>query len=162
MRDLDQYSLREIGLNLRQTGDFFDIGESRARVYALQNYRDDRGALGIIDFTRDLPFSPQRVFYAFNVPSDQVRGEHAHRECQQFLICLSGTCTLQIEDSKNKFQVLMDSPLFGVWLPPMIWSSQFDFSTDATLFVLASEEYVERDYIRLYEEFRQTQEVVPS
>lgn len=114
---------------------------------------DMRGNLTVGEFESQIPFRPRRYFMVFDVPSAEVRGEHAHRSCQQFLICTKGKCAVVADDGRNREEFLLDSPHVGIYLPPMIWGVQYKYSQDATLLVFASELYDPNDYIRDYEEF---------
>jgi len=114
---------------------------------------DIRGSLTVGEFERYIPFTPKRYFLVFDVPSKEIRGEHAHRICHQFLICVQGTCTVLADDGVNRVEMLLDSPDKGVYLPPMIWGVQYKYSKDAVLLVFASHYYDETDYIRSYSEF---------
>lgn len=116
---------------------------------------DLRGSLTVGEFDRHIPFTPQRYFMVFDVPSRETRGEHAHRECHQFLICVRGSCAVLADDGVNRTEVLLDSPDKGVYLPPMIWGVQYKYSKDAVLLVFASHHYDASDYIRDYSEFIQ-------
>jgi hypothetical protein len=91
----------------------------------------------------------------FDVPSMETRGEHAHRVCHQFLICVRGSCAVVADDGKNRQEFLLDRPDVGVHLPPMVWGIQYKYSADAVLLVFASHHYDSADYIRNYAEFRQ-------
>jgi hypothetical protein len=112
-----------------------------------------RGSLAAMEFG-SLPFSPARVFTVFGVPSAEVRGEHAHRVCHQLLVCVNGSLAVLIDDGHERGEVLLDDPGTALYLPPRIWGSQFGYSADAVLVVLASHPYDDADYIRDYEEFR--------
>lgn len=116
-------------------------------------HRDMRGALVAGEMTEILHFVPARYFVVFGVPSRHVRGEHAHRECAQFLTCLAGSLTVHLDDGERRAEVQLDRPSRGLLIPPMVWASQFQYSPDAVLLVLASHPYREDDYIRNYEEF---------
>jgi len=105
------------------------------------------------EFNEDFPFVPKRYFTVFNVPSKEVRGEHAHKICHQFLICLAGSCNVVVDDGENRQEFILDKPNKGIYLPPMIWGIQYKYSSDAVLMVLASEHYDSDDYIRDYGEF---------
>jgi dTDP-4-dehydrorhamnose 3,5-epimerase-like enzyme len=100
-----------------------------------------------------VPFSPQRWFMVYDVPSEHVRGEHAHRACEQFLICVSGQVMVAVDDGENRTEVLLDGPSVGIYIPAGIWASQFRYDSDAVLLVLASLPYDPDDYIRDYDEF---------
>lgn len=114
---------------------------------------DLRGSLTVGEFDRHIPFTPKRYFMVFDVPSRETRGEHAHRACHQFLICVRGSCVVMADDGVNCTEVLLDSPDKGVYLPPMVWGAQYKYSLDAALLVFASDHYDETDYIRNYSEF---------
>jgi hypothetical protein len=113
-----------------------------------------RGTIGVLESGDGLPFSPRRVFAVFDVPSRQVRGEHAHRRLHQVLVCVKGSCSLLVDDGQRREEIRLDRPTLGVHLGPLVWGVQFDFSADAVLLVLASARYDPADYIRDYEEFR--------
>ena len=102
---------------------------------------------------REIPFLPKRYFLVTNVPSDKTRGEHAHRRCHQFLICIKGTCAVVVDDLKSRCEVELNSADRGVYLPPMTWGIQYKYSSDAVLLVFASDYYEADDYIRDYDEF---------
>lgn len=101
-----------------------------------------------------LPFAPQRYFVVFDVPAGQVRGQHAHRECHQVLVCLRGSVTVRSDDGLSAEEWQLDGPALGLYLPPMVWAAQLNFSADAMLLVLASHSYDEAEYIRDYDEFK--------
>ncbi|MHB1116071.1 WxcM-like domain-containing protein [Sideroxydans sp.] len=114
---------------------------------------DMRGNLTVGEFEQHIPFVPKRYFMVFDVPSKEVRGEHAHHECHQFLICVRGSCAVLADDGCNRAEILLDAPDKGVYLPPMIWGVQYKYSADAVLLVFASHHYDAGDYIRNYSEF---------
>lgn len=114
---------------------------------------DIRGSLTVGEFEQHIPFAPKRYFMVFDVPSKETRGEHAHRVCHQFLICVRGSCTVLADDGVNRTEVLLDSPDKGIYLPPMVWGVQYKYSDDAVLLVFASHHYDGSDYIRNYSEF---------
>ena len=122
-------------------------------LHELTVIADLRGSLAVSEIARELPFQPQRFFAVFDVPSREVRGEHAHRRLHQFLVCLKGECSLAIDDGSHRQELLLDTPRIGIHVAPMVWSVQYKFSSDAVLVVLASEPYDPADYIRDYEEF---------
>lgn len=122
-------------------------------IYELTLVKDLRGNLSVGEFERNVPFTPLRYFIIFGVPSSKVRGEHAHRQCHQFLICMSGSCTVVADDGHQREEILLDRPNKGVHLPPMTWGVQYKYSTDAVLLVFASDYYDASDYIRDYDEF---------
>lgn len=114
---------------------------------------DLRGSLTVGEFDRQVPFTPKRYFMVFGVPSREIRGEHAHHQCHQFLICVRGSCAVMADDGEHKVEVLLDSPDRGIYLPPMTWGVQYKYSADAMLLVFASDYYDNADYIRDYADF---------
>jgi UDP-2-acetamido-3-amino-2,3-dideoxy-glucuronate N-acetyltransferase len=131
-----------------------DLGVGGATLHNLRFVRDMRGDLSVGEFECDLPFRPKRYFLVFNVPSREVRGEHAHRTCRQFLVCVRGSCYVLLDDGRDRREVRLDRPNLGVFIPAMVWGTQFRYSSDAVLLVFASEHYDPADYIRTYSEFR--------
>lgn len=119
----------------------------------IKHVPDMRGDLCATEFDSDLPFQPKRIFLVFNVPNARVRGAHAHKQCQQFLLCVSGSVAVIADDGINREEYYLDSPSRGVYLPAGIWGTQYKYSEDAVLMVLASHEYDADDYIRDYEQF---------
>lgn len=122
-------------------------------VHTFPVIRDLRGDLTVGEFERQIPFAPRRYFMVFGVPSKELRGEHAHRECHQFLICVRGSCAVVGDDGTRRAEVVLDAPNRGVHLPPMTWGVQYKYSADALLLVFASHHYDAADYIRDYADF---------
>lgn len=116
--------------------------------------KDMRGDLTVAEFEKDLPFRPRRYFMVFGVPSREVRGEHAHKSCHQFLICAHGSCSVLIDNGTTRREVSLDNPTVGIHIPPLVWGTQYKYSADAVLIVFASEPYDPTDYIREYHDFR--------
>ena len=115
--------------------------------------KDLRGNLSVGEMSRDIPFEVKRYFLVFDVPSVETRGEHAHRICHQFLVCVKGRCSVVADDGRQRHEFLLDSPDLGVHLPPMVWGIQYKYSADAVLLVFASEHYDSAEYVRDYDEF---------
>lgn len=114
---------------------------------------DLRGSLVAVDFSSDLPFVPTRAFTVFNVPTKDVRGEHAHRTCQQFLLCLAGSVSAMVDNGRLRQEFRLTQPDVGLYVPAMVWGSQYSYSADAVLLVFASHEYDADDYIRDYDDY---------
>ena len=129
------------------------VTDSRVRgvkAYDIPYVSDPRGNLTVGEFEKELPFTPKRYFLTFDVPSAKLRGEHAHKSCHQFLICVRGSCAVVVDDGVNREEFLLNRPTFGVHVPPMIWATEYKHSVDSTLLVFASEHYDPEDYIREY------------
>jgi UDP-2-acetamido-3-amino-2,3-dideoxy-glucuronate N-acetyltransferase len=129
-----------------------ETGVRGVTIHPLTNARDLRGSLTAAELS-DLPFTPRRLFTVYDVPSESVRGSHAHRECSQFLVCLAGSLSCLVDDSAAREEIRLASSEVGLHIPPMIWGTQWRYSRDAVLLVLASHPYDAADYIRDYEEF---------
>lgn len=128
---------------------------SGVKLYKMRSYQDLRGSLSVGEFSKDLPFAPKRYFLVFDVPSKETRGEHAHRICHQFLICIKGSVRVLADDGAKREEFTLSSPDIGLHLPPMTWGTQYQYSPGSVLLVFASEEYDNDEYIRNYDEFIQ-------
>lgn len=124
-----------------------------AHLYPVTSATDLRGSLVAADFA-DLPFAPQRAFMVFGVSSEFIRGSHAHRQCEQFLVCVTGSIRCLIDNGTVRDEVSLDGPIHGLHMPPMVWGTQYKYTRDAMLLVLASHAYDADDYIRDYDEFQ--------
>ena len=132
------------------------VEDSRVRgvkLYRLPLFQDHRGNLTVGEFDTFLPFVPLRYFITYQVPGRNVRGEHAHRECAQFLTCVSGACTVLVDDGINRQEFRLDGPRIGVLVPPMVWAAEYDHTEDSILMVFASHHYDPEDYLRDHGEF---------
>lgn len=123
------------------------------RLYRLREVQDMRGDLCAAELGRDLPFVVRRSFLIYNVPNAEVRGEHAHRQCEQFLMAVKGSVRVRVDDGRQREEFCLDRPGLGLHLPPMVWGTQYRYSEGAMLLVLASLPYDPADYIRDYGEF---------
>jgi dTDP-4-dehydrorhamnose 3,5-epimerase-like enzyme len=123
------------------------------RIYNLPIFSDLRGSLSVAQYNQYLPFMPKRYFLVFGVASREIRGEHAHKTLDQFLVCVNGSCSLVVDDGEKAQEILLDRPNIGVYLPHLVWGIQYKYSQDAVLLVLASDVYNAEDYIRDYEVF---------
>lgn len=101
----------------------------------------------------DVPFDVKRVFYTYDIPGGEDRGAHAHKECKQFLVAVSGCFEVVLDDGFNKRTVLLNRPFYGLYIPPGIWASEQSFSSGSVCLVLTSHKYDAEDYIRDYDEF---------
>lgn len=123
------------------------------QVHRLPAVRDLRGALVAGELERRLPFVARRFFIVHDVPGAEVRGEHAHYACHQFLVCVSGQLHVIADDGTHREEFVLDDNRTGIYLPPMVWGIQYRYSRDCSLLVLASHPYDADDYIRDYEVF---------
>ena len=130
------------------------VGVGAAALHELPLVKDLRGNLSVGEFERSVPFPPKRYFLVFEVPSKEVRGEHAHKRCDQFLICVRGSCAVVVDDGTHRRQLTLDRPNLGLHIPAGVWGIQYKYSADAVLLVFASDYYDPGDYIRSYPEFQ--------
>lgn len=145
-------------IDLQSLGEFkrparVPLDVAGSAVYLMRRVMDARGSLTVGEVPTEVPFSPARYFAVFGVPSVELRGEHAHKRCQQFLICLHGSCRVLLDDGHSRCEVTLDRPDMGVFMPEMIWGTQYRYSPDAVLLVFASRPYEAEDYLRTYDEF---------
>ncbi len=126
---------------------------SGAVLYNFPVVDDLRGRLTFAEYDRHIPFRPLRYFLVYDVASKEIRGEHAHRSCHQLLVCVKGSLHVLLDDGVHRQEVILDRPQSAVYIPPMVWAAQYQFTPDALLLVLASDVYQNEDYIRDYKQF---------
>ena len=121
------------------------------KLYDIKNIQEPNGNLAFLE----LPVFAGRIFYVYGVQSGSIRGHHAHKECEQFLICIKGQVNVTCDDGTSRQVYTLDTPLKGLYIPPMIWAEQYYHSTDTMLIGLASHPFNEEDYIRDYDKFKE-------
>ena len=119
-------------------------------IHQLPAFEDIRGRLVAAEMAKVLPFVPARFFLVHAVPSTEVRGEHAHRRCEQFLVCVKGSVHVVVDDGSSRQEIILDQPEIGLHIKPLVWGTQYKYSADAVLLVFASHPYDADDYIRDY------------
>ncbi len=124
-----------------------------ARVHRLPRLTDARGSLSFAEIGAQLPFTPHRYFLISDVADGSLRGEHAHRELHQFVVCVHGSCRLVLDDGLTREELSLDSPELGVHVAPLTWTTVMHASRATTVLVLASDVYKESDYVRDHDEF---------
>ncbi|WP_130269174.1 sugar 3,4-ketoisomerase [Phyllobacterium myrsinacearum] len=115
---------------------------------------DERGKLAVIEPERMLPFKIRRTYHLYDVPAGAERGGHAHMALDQLLIAISGSFSVEVEDSHGKHAYMLNQPNEALYIGSMVWRAMTNFSSNAVCLVLASEPYDESDYIRSYDDFR--------
>lgn len=123
------------------------------KVLCLPKIIDPRGNLTVAESIKDMPFDIKRVYWVYDVPGGECRGGHAHKECKEFIIAVSGSFHVTLDDGNNKDTYLLNHPYQGLFVETGIWRTLDDFSSGAVCLVLASDLYDEGDYIRDYDEF---------
>ena len=126
-----------------------------AKLHRLPLIVDLRGALTFGEIHKHLPFTPKRFFVVYDVPNMEVRGEHAHYELHEFMVCVKGSCSIMLDDGEYRDEVVLDAPTVGLHVPPKLWRVHYKYSADALTLVLASDIYKAEDYIRDYQQFKE-------
>lgn len=125
-------------------------------MYKLLNFNifgDHNGSLIALEEGKEIPFNIKRVYYIWGTAKEAVRGRHAHKELEQVVVCVSGSCDFILDDGEKKVKITLSNPSEGLYLSKDIWREFTNFSDDCVVMVLASELYNEADYIRSYEQF---------
>ncbi len=126
------------------------------RIIEIPKIIDEQGRGKLSFIEKDvIPFKIKRVYYLYDVPSDAYRGGHAHKKLKQFIIALSCSFEILLDDDKKKQKIMLNKPNKGLLIPTGVWRELDNFSSGAVCLVLASEEYDEEDYIRDYKQFAQ-------
>ncbi len=146
-------TLLQSSASLGSEGVASDLRVKAAQLIRLPLIEDLRGKLSFGEIEQHLPFTPKRYFLVFDVPSQEVRGEHAHKTLHQFLVCVKGSLSVVLDDGQSRDEIRLDSSNLGLHIPPMVWGIQYKYSSDAVLLVLASDVYRADDYIRNFDEF---------
>ena len=123
------------------------------RIIPLPKIHDDRGNLSFIEAGRPVPFVIQRTYWIYDVPGGEVRGGHAYNELQEFIIALSGSFDVVLNDGKSQKSFSLNRSYFGLYVPNMIWRHLENFATNSVCLILASLPYSKDDYIRDYESY---------
>ena len=126
---------------------------SNCRLINLPKISDPRGSLSFIEGGQHIPFDIQRVYYLYDVPGGSDRGSHAHKNLHQFIVAMSGSFDVVLDDGKEKKRFHLNRSYNGLYVCPMMWRELDNFSSGAVCMVLASERYDVADYIRDYSEF---------
>ena len=123
------------------------------KTYHFPPHGDERGQLVALEAMEDIPVRIRRVYYIYDTLPGVVRGKHAHRQLEQILVCVHGSCKVALDDGYERKEILLDQPTLGLYISNDTWREMYDFSEGAVLLVLASEHYDESDYIRDYSQF---------
>lgn len=150
---------RHDGIHVGQKDSPKDKVEKRFTVYDCSITELDRhhsrrkGDISVVENGETVPFDVKRVYYLYDVPGDMDRGGHAHKELSQFIVAVSGSFTITLNDGKAKRSFTLNRPYQGLLVKPGIWRDLSDFSSGSVCLVLASEKYDDTDYIRSFDEF---------
>jgi hypothetical protein len=126
---------------------------SDCKIIQLPKIEDARGNLSFIESDKHIPFDIKRVYYLYDVPGGSDRGSHAHKNLHQFIVAMSGSFDVVLDDGWDKKRFHLNRSYYGLYVCPMMWRYLDNFSSGAVSMVLASSHYNEADYIRDYEQF---------
>lgn len=132
---------------------YINMNKKIGRIINLKKIVDPRGNLTVIEGETDVPFAIQRVYWVYDVPAGEYRGGHAHKNCRELLVALSGSFQVTIDNGTEKETYLLNHPYQGLLIEAGLWRTLDDFSSGAVCMVLASDPFEEEDYIREYEKF---------
>ncbi len=124
------------------------------RIINLPKIEDSRGNLTFIEQNKHIPFDVKRVYYLYDVPGGGARGGHAHKQCNEFVIAVSGSFDVVVTDGKETKKYQLNRSYYGLYLPSMTWRELENFSSGSVCLVVASELFDEADYIREYDRFK--------
>lgn len=124
-----------------------------AHIIRLPKILDQRGNLTFIEEQNHIPFKIERTFWIYDVPGGENRGGHAFRETEEFIVALSGSFTVLLDDGHEKQEFHLSRSYYGLYVPKMVWREMTDFSTNSLALVLSSTSYSAGDYIRDYNVF---------
>lgn len=124
-------------------------------LVSLPKHCRPNGNLTVVENGEGMPFDIKRVYYLYDIPAGEERGGHAHKQLQQFIVAVSGSFDVVIDDGECRRTVTLNRPFIGLHIRPGIWRELNNFSSGAVCLVLASEHYDEADYLRTYDEFTQ-------
>lgn len=153
------YGFATVAVYLQVRFEFFAIIDVEWRLgvnvrkFHFDVHGDERGQLVAVEELHDIPFTVRRVYYIYDTLPGVRRGFHAHKQLEQVLVCVHGSCKVLLDDGATKETVLLDKPNEGLYISNAVWREMYDFSGDAVLLVLASNYYDESDYIRDYDIF---------
>lgn len=125
----------------------------QVKLINLPKILDPRGNLTFVEGNRHIPFDIKRVYYTYDVPGGEVRGGHAHKQLEQFIIAASGSFEVVLDDGLHRKSYFLNRSYYGLYIPRMIWRELVNFSSGSVCLVFASEYYDETDYYRDYREF---------
>ncbi len=128
--------------------------ENGPRIIELPKFLDKRGNLSFIEEFKQIPFKIERTYWIYDVPGGEHRGGHAYRENEEFIVALSGSFDVVLDDGINKTTYSLNRSYYGLYVPKGIWREMNNFSTNSLALILASTPYSQDDYIRDYQEFK--------
>ncbi len=124
------------------------------KIIQLPKILDPRGNLSFFENRKQIPFDIKRTYWIYDVPGGEIRGSHAFKRSHEFIIALSGSFDITLDDGKNEVKFSLNRSYCGLYVPNLLWRSIENFSTNSLALIVSSVAYDERDYIRDFEEFK--------
>lgn len=128
--------------------------EKKPYLINIPKFLDERGNLSVIEELKDIPFKVERAYWIYDVPGGEHRGGHAYRVNQEFIVALSGSFDVILDDGQEKQTFHLNRSYYGLYVPKGMWREMENFSTNSLALILSSAKYNVNDYIRDYEEFK--------
>ena len=126
----------------------------KAKIISLPKIEDQRGNLSFLEGNNHIPFKIERTYWIYDVPGGETRGGHAFIEQLEFIIALSGSFDIKVDDGNEKQIFSLNRSYYGLYLPSGLWREMQNFSTNSLALIMSSTQYSEQDYIRDYHEFK--------
>lgn len=123
-------------------------------ILPLSKIHNRAGNITIVEGRENIPFDVKRIYYLYDIPGGGKRGGHAHKQLYQLIVAASGSFDVVLDDGVNKKIVTLNRPDYGLLVIPGIWRELYEFSSGSVCLVMASEKFVESDYLRKYNEFK--------
>ena len=126
----------------------------KPEIIQLPKIMDPRGNLSFFETERQIPFSIKRTYWIYDVPGGEKRGGHAYKQTEEFVVALSGSFDVVLDNGKNRETFSLNRSYYGLYIPKMLWREMCNFSTNSLALIVASTDYDENDYIRDYNVFK--------
>ena len=130
------------------------MSTTKPQILQLPKFLDSRGNLSVIEEMKEIPFKIERAYWIYDVPGGESRGGHAYKENEEFIVAMSGSFDVHLDDGKEKFVFHLNRSYYGLYVPKGLWREMENFSTNSLALEFGSEHYSKEDYIRDYELFK--------
>lgn len=125
----------------------------KPEIIQLPKFLDDRGNLSVIENQRNIPFDIERTYWIYDVPGGEKRGGHAYTNASEFVVAISGSFDVVLNDGENELRFHLNRSYYGLYVPKMIWRELENFSTNSLALILSDHKYLKTDYIREFDDF---------
>ena len=132
------------------------MDSNKVQLIQLPKITDPRGNLSFFESNKHIPFEIKRTYWIYDVPGGEIRGSHAFKESQEFIVALSGSFDVVLHDGKEETRYSLNRSYFGLYVPNLIWRRLENFSTNSLALIVSSVFYDEKDYIRDFSDFKKT------